>query len=277
MSEHKTDAQPAAATEGEKAPVQQPVAETATVKATYVPTEETTEKKSKIGLYIAVFVIVAVTLLIVLFMLEKEGRSTTGVFDSYLSAQESSAVVAVVNGEEITAGDLNTSIEQFNQAAVAQGVDISSPEVAADIRTRALEVLVNTTLLKQSAEAQGIEVSAEETAQRLETIQEEIGGEEVLQARIAELGLTRADLEEDIQEEIVIQTLLDGLFAEADITVTEEEIQGVYDAAGGAEQGLPPLEEVSDQIEAQVRGTKEQEVIDAYLTTLKTDAQIELL
>jgi FKBP-type peptidyl-prolyl cis-trans isomerase (trigger factor) len=278
MSEHESDKQPAAAPEGDKTPENQPEAESTTVfEATYVPAEPVTKSKNKTVMYVAAGVIVAVTLLTVLFLLEKEGRSSTGLFDSYLAAQENSVVVAVVNGEEITGRDLNTSIQQFNQAAVAQGVDTSSPEVVADIRNQALEVLVNTTLLRQAAQAQGIEVSTEAAAERLDVIQTEIGGEEALQARIAELGLTQADLEEDIKEEIVIQTLLDTLFADAEIVVTEEEIQGVYDAAGGADEGLPPLETVSEQIEAQVRGSKEQEVIDAYLNTLKTDAEIELI
>lgn len=270
MSEHESDKQSTVTTEGGEAP--------ATVEATYVPTEQVTKTKSKTGMYVTAIVIVVVTLLVVLFLLEKEGRSSTGIFDSYFAAQESGIVVARVNGEEITGEDLNTSIQQFNQAAVAQGVDTSSPEVAADIRSQALEVLVNTTLLKQAAKEQGIEVSAEAATERLETIQTEIGGEEALQARITELGLTRADLEEDIKEEIVIQTLLDSLFAEAKIDITDEEIQGVYDAAAsGSEAELPPLKDVRDQIEAQIRGTKEQEVIDAYLTTLKTDAEIELI
>jgi parvulin-like peptidyl-prolyl isomerase len=281
MSEQERDVnkQPSAAPEQGGAPESQPTpaAEPSKVEATYVPAEPETKAKSKTGMYIAAIVIVALTFLVVLFMMEKEGRSSTGVFDSYLAAQENSAVVAVVNGEEINGTDLNTSIQQFKQAAVAQGVDTSSPEVIADIRTQALDVLVNTTLLRQAAQEQGIEVSAEATAERLDTIQTEIGGEEALQARITELGLTYADLEEDIEEELVIQTLLDTLFAEAEITVTEAEIQQVYDSAGGEGAELPPLETVSEQIQEQVRGTKEQEVIDAYLTTLKTDAEIELI
>jgi hypothetical protein len=88
------------------------------------------------------------------------------------------------------------------------------------------------------------------------------------------LGLTYEELEADIAEEVIIQTLLDGLFVEAEIAVTEEEIQSVYDAAGGTEAGLPPLEEVRDQVVAQVRSSKEQEIIDAYLSTLEGDAEV---
>lgn len=274
MSEHETDKQPTAVTGRNEESGVRPIEKSEKSKASHAAVAPT---KSKAGMYIAAIVIVVATLLVVLFMLEKEGRSSTGLFDSYLTSQADSAVVAVVNGEEITEKDLNTSIQQFNQAAIAQGVDTSDPEVAANIRAQALEVLVNTALLKQAAHAEEIEVSDEVAAERMEAIQAEIGGEEVLQERIAELGLSKEDLKEDIKEEILIQTLLDGIFAEAGIVITDEEIQAVYDSAGGAEAGLPPLEEVRDQIEAQVRGTKEQEVIEAYLASLKTDAEIELI
>jgi hypothetical protein len=274
MSENETDKQSTAAGEGSVETAHQTAAPTA--ETTHAAAAPVAQAKSKTGMYIAAIVIVVATLLIVLFMLEKEGRSSTGVFDSFFSSQESNATVAVVNGEEVTGKELNTSIQQFNQAALAQGVDTTNPDVVADIRSQALDVLVNTTLLKQAAQEQGVEVSEEATTERLETIESEIGGAEVLQSRIDELGLTRAELREDIQEEILIQTLLDGIFSEADVSVTEEEIQEVYDAAGGVEAGLPPLEEVREQIEAQVRGTKEQAVIDEYLNELKAEADIEI-
>jgi len=274
MSENETDKQSTAAGEGSVETAHQTAAPTA--ETTHAAAAPAAQAKSKTGMYIAAIVIVVATLLIVLFMLEKEGRSSTGVFDSFFSSQESNATVAVVNGEEVTGKELNTSIQQFNQAALAQGVDTTNPDVVADIRSQALDVLVNTTLLKQAAQEQGVEVSEEATTERLETIESEIGGAEVLQSRIDELGLTRAELREDIQEEILIQTLLDGIFSEADVSVTEEEIQEVYDAAGGVEAGLPPLEEVREQIEAQVRGTKEQVVIDEYLNELKAEADIEI-
>jgi len=287
MSEREKDTQPTAVpTEGEvtpntsesvpEAPITQPVDEPTKVQASYTPVESNASSKSKTGTYVVAAIIIIATLLAVLFMLEKAGRSSTGIFDSYLASQETNATVAVVNGEEITSKDLSTSVQQFNQAAVAQGIDTTDAQVVADIEKQALDVLINTALLKQSAAEQGIVVTDEQTAERLETIQAEIGGPEVLEARIAELGLSRADLQDDIKEEILIQTLLDGIFAEANIEVTEEEVQEVYVSAGGAEAGLPPIEEVRGEIENQVRGSKEQEVVDTYLTTLKADADIEI-
>lgn len=245
--------------------------------ANAAPVREEPKKKKPLMMIVAAVLIVVITLLVVLFLLEKEGRSSTGIFNSYFASQEAGMVVATVNGTELTNGDLATSIEQFNQAAVAQGVDTTDPQVQADIKSQSLEVLINTELLKQEAVEQGIEVTEAQAIERLAEIETEIGGAEVLDERMAALGLTREQLQDDIQDEILIQSLLDNVFAEANIAVTDEEIQEVYDAAGGVDAGLPALAEVKDQVEAQIRSSKEQEAIDAYLAELKAGAEIEIV
>ncbi len=248
------------------------------VTATYAAVkEEAPAKKRPVMFYVGAVVIVLIILAGVLFVLEKEGRSSTGLFDSYFAAQEAATVVAIVNGTEIINQDLNTSIQQFNQAAIAQGVDISNPSIKADIRQQSLDVLVNTTLLREEAGERGITVTEEAAAERLAVIETEIGGPDVLAERMEVLGLDREKLESDIRDEILIQALLEQVFTEAEIAISEEEVQDMYDAAGGAEAGLPPLEEVRPQVEAQIKSSKEQEAIDAFLSELKVDAQIEIL
>ena len=247
------------------------------VTATYSSVENDTKKKKPVTMYVLAFVIVAITLLIVLFLLEKEGRSSTGIFDNYFAAQENSAVVATVNGNEIRNSDLTTSIEQFTQAAVAQGVDVSNPEIKNEIRAQSLDVLINTQLLKEEALEQGITVTQEEATERLELIESEIGGADVLNERMETLGLDREKLESDIRDEILIQTLLDQVFVDAEITISEEEIQAVYDSAGGADAGLPALEEVRTEVESQIRSSKEQAAIDEFLSELKEEADIVIL
>lgn len=232
-------------------------------------------KKSRLLGYGAAILAVAVILVGVLYLLEKEGRSSTGIFDSLLEQQDAGVVVAVVNGEEIVNADLATSIGQFSQAATAQGVDTSTPEAQAEIRGQALEVLINTELLRQQANAEGIEVTSEEAAERLAEIEAEIGGAEVLAERMETLGVDTEQLRADIREELLIQRLLDSVFESSDIEVTEEEIEEVYAQAGGAEADLPPLEEVREQIVTQIETSKEQQIIEEYITELRAEAAIE--
>jgi FKBP-type peptidyl-prolyl cis-trans isomerase (trigger factor) len=228
-------------------------------------------------LYIIALVVVAVIILGALFMMEKEGRSSTTIFSSIIEKQQANAAAAVVNGEEITDGQLQDSIEQFVQMAAMQGADPTDSAVQAEIRNQALEILVNTALLRQAAAEEGVEVSGEEIAARREEIVTQMGGEEALAARIAELGLDAERLEKDIADELVIQRLLETVLLTEGQDITEEEIQLVYDQAGGEEAGLPPLEEVRDQVEAQIATTREQEAIDTYITELRDGAEIEIL
>ena len=137
-------------------------------------------------------------------------------------------------------------------------------------------MLVNTELLKQAASEKGINISDEAVSERLEGIKTEIGGEEVLNERMTSLGITEDRLYKDVRDELTIQQLLETVFEEAVIEVTEEEVSALYQGAGGEEAGLPALEEVREQVEAQVRASKEQVAIDNYLTELKELAEIEI-
>ena len=237
----------------------------------------TVVRKKPIVAYIIAGLVVVAIVLVVLYQLEKEGRSSTTVFESLIEQQQANTVVAIVNGEDIKNAALETSLRQFAQAAAAQGVDTTSAEAQTELRTQALNVLVNTTLLKQAATEQGITVTAEEVDSQLETIRTSIGGEAALAERMAALSIKADQLRLDIEDELMIQKLLDTVFASADLSVSEEEIAAVYESAGGAEAGLPALEEVRGQVEAQIRASKEQEVIDEYLSGLKDTAEIELL
>lgn len=251
-------------------------AETNEVKSdTVAPT--VTISKSTIKSYVTSVVVVAVIILGALYLMEKEGRSKTNIFESVLVAQEAKAVVAVVNGDEIINSELATSIQQFSQAAAAQGVDISNLDALSEIRAQALDVLINTKLLKQQAAEKGMSVTDEAASDRLAAIEVDIGGAEVLAERMKSLGIGEEQLHNDIKDELLIQELLDTVFAEADVSVSEEDILEVYENAGGEGAELPPIEEVRDQIEVQVKTSKEQAAIDEYLAELKEGAEIEIL
>lgn len=249
---------------------------TATETVTEIQTNGTAKTSTNVTGYVTAVVIATLIILGVLYVLEKDGRSSTNLFDSIIVGQVAKATVAVVNGEEIINADLNTSIQQFTQAATAQGVDITNPQAQADIRNQALDVLVNTRLLKQDALSRGFSVSEEAAAERLATIETEIGGPEILKERMTVLNINAEQLSRDIQDELLIQQLLEVIFVEANVTVSEEEIIEFYETAGGAEAGLPAIETISEQIDLQIRTSKEQEAIDKYLANLKTTATIEI-
>ncbi len=242
--------------------------------------ETTTEKvvtkskfcNKKIGIYAGAFLIVLLIIGGVLFVMEKQGRSSTHLFTKIID----SFAVAVVNGEKITNGDLKTSVTQFSQMAAAQGVDINADEAKEQINSQALDVLINTELLRQKAAEKGITVSSEEVSERIETIKVDVGGEEVLNGRLTELGISKEKLQQDVNDEILIQRLLDGIFAEKSIEISEEEISKMYNDALAVDEKLPPLENVRADIEKSIKTSKEQVIIDELLIELKDGAQIEI-
>lgn len=253
------------------------VVSTETKSSTKNDTCLSTGRKCLIIYYTLAILLVVVILLGVLFKLEKEGRSNTGIFDTIIANQEANAAVAEVNGSKITKAQLDVSIKQFGQAATAQGVDLTDPQVQVDIKKQALDVLVNTEILLQAATEQGLSVTDEEVNEKLASIRSDIGGEEVLAERMLALGITDEQLNSDIEDEILIQELLDIKFAEANIEVTEEDILNTYESVGGEKAGLPPIEEVREQVIAQITNSKEQAIIDEYIASLKESSEINII
>jgi len=256
------------------------VNEVAEVDTEAISTEESKEvvrPKTKLKLYLGSFLIVLVIILVILFQLEKEGRSSTNIFGSIIASQEAGRVVATVNSKDILNSELQVSIEQFTQMATAQGLDIANESIQAEIKNQSLEVMVNTELLKQEAVNTGIEVSDEDVTNRLQQIIGELGGEELLDERMLSLGISRDELQSDIREELLIQGLLDNEFAEAETLVTEEEVALVYEEASAGGTDLPALEEVRSQIEAQIIASKEQGIIDTLIADLREQSEINIV
>jgi len=257
----------------EKKPDTTPVTTETTTAATLTP--PVTKKKVSPFTYIAVALVIF-ALVAVWFRLEKEERVSTNFFSSIIANQEANQVVATVNDATLRNSDLELSIEQLTQAATLQGVDPSDPAVQTEIRTQATEMLVNTTLLKQAAAEAGINITDEQIAERITELETDAGGPEVMQQRMDEFGIDRETFEADVESELTILALLDTVFAESDVSVSDEEVTQLYESAGVSGAELPPLEAVRPQIEAQIRQSKEQAAVDTYLDELRAGADIDI-
>ena len=258
----------------EAAPV---VAEVAEVAATEATTPAAMPTAFNYKMYIgAVLAILAISAGLI-FALEKEGRISTGLFSTVIEKMEASEPVATVNGVDITRGEYNISLGQLTQMAGSQGANVTDATVIKTLSDQTIETLVNGELLLQAAVASGKTVSAEQVDARYNEIVTGLGGEEAMAAKMAEFGVTKESLLEDIRSEILIQ----GLFEEkkigpAHITVSEEEVKALYDQAGGAAAGLPAIAEVREVIESQIKGDKEQVQIGDLIQELRVAAEIEL-
>lgn len=237
--------------------------------------QPTTEKKKSITAYIVSAIVVIAIIVGVIFVLEQQGKLSTGIFvdSDGISAK---ATVATVNGVEIKGADLTTSINQIVATAQLQGIDTSDEQVQNEIQAQAVEMLINTELLKQEADDRGIEITAADVQSRIDLLITEIGSEDALNERMSTLGIDAETLRRDVKSELMIQALLDEVFAEEAIEITEAEIAEVYESAGGADADLPALEEVRAQVEAQIQASKEQQIVDSFVTELRTDAEVDM-
>jgi peptidyl-prolyl cis-trans isomerase SurA len=233
--------------------------------------QPTTAEKTKKTIPIYVFTALAlVGVLVIVFMMFQNGDQAPAA--STVIGVQPNQVVAIVNGEQVLGSDFLTSLNQIAATAQLQGIDVTDPNVQSELQQQAIEVLINTALLEQEAEKRGIAVSDSEVESRISDLVDEIGSQAMLEERMAALGIDDEGLRVDVRSELVIQALLDELFAAADISVSEEEIAALYDTTGSTDE----LESIRPQLEAQLRVSKEQQVLDELISELRSNADIEL-
>ena len=226
---------------------------------------------------ISAVVLVIVALVGLLYIMEEQGRINTGIFDKVQTVFSGHRAVAKVNDGKITNKELETSISQIAAGAAAQGMDTTDPELLAQIRSQAIDMLINTELLMQEAEIRGVTITDADVSERINTLTEEVGGEDVLAERMAQFGIDNKTLRNDVRNELTIQALLDEVFKEQQTEISDEEVQEFYDGAGGEAAGLPAIEEVAEQIKEQIRSTREQEQVTTLIEELRGKATIEIL
>lgn len=186
--------------------------------------------------------------------------------------------VARVNGNEVSSEEYAAAVNELSQAAGAQGLDLADVVVQNQIKEQALAVLINTELLLQEASRAGITTSDEAVSTELATLATQMGGEEALASALTAYGLTQEQLRKNITTQLTIEAYLSEAVDTESIVVTEEEVQALYNqaaAAGG--EGLPALADIRTEVEAQIRGTKEQQLVQTFVDALRENAEVEVL
>jgi|GEM_PF-2150114 len=190
-----------------------------------------------------------------------------------------SQAVAVVNGKSISRKSFDV---RFSVVTGQLGSQPVSPEQVNDeansqVKSQVLDDLINSELLFQAAGLDGFVASAEEVENQYQNILAQARGEEALQARLAVNGISLDFLRQDLAEQITIQKYLNEQLKGQDFAVTEEEVKQSYYQAASTNQGLPPLDEVRDQVESSLVNQKKNSAITAHINTLRQNAEIEIL
>ncbi len=235
------------------------------------------KKSHSLLTYTIVALIVVVMTLGLIFLLEKQGRINTGLFTEIIAEMKAKAPAAKVNGVIIPNGDFESGVKQLQEMAKMQGIDITDETTIGELRTQAIDTLVNGELLRQSAIDEGMTSEQEAVDKRFNEISEGVGGREELDKKMVEFGITEEGLRRDIENEILIQGLFDKKVNKDSIEVSDTEVEDLYkQVTAGTGGDAPTLEQLREDIVAEIRNRKQQEQITAYIEELKGKAEIEL-
>lgn len=185
--------------------------------------------------------------------------------------------VGRVNGETITQMMLDTQVDQLvatQQIPPLEGSD----EEKLFLKQAVLEQMVSERLILKDASEQNISISEEDVTTQFDSIAQQYGSEELpFEEFLAQQGMTEDGFRKSLHDQLVLETYFNRIQEEHDISVSEEEIRGVYDTQIGDQADEIPFEEVSEQIRQQLVQQKMTEVLTQIIDRLKETAEIEIL
>src|SRR5699024_2626108 len=195
-------------------------------------------------------------------------------------------VVAVVNDREISGEVFAESYEaQFQQLAMQSQMTGEEPDQD-ELKSQALEMMINSELLTMEAEDQGFSSSEVDVDELLATMAEENGLEsgEALMEEFKSQGLSEERVREDLHREVLIQQVIEDL----DVAeTTDDELQEMYvqqveeleamneQVEEDQAQEVPSFEEMEKQLTEQATAEKENEVLSGRIEELREQADIE--
>lgn len=180
-------------------------------------------------------------------------------------AAPGSEVVARVNGEAITAGDVTKLRIKVYESYKMQ---ISEEE--------ALEQLIAETVLYQEAEQQGYAPTMDEAEQELEARVASSGRTmEDLEADLAKSGFSYEEYLQDFQRQLAINSYLDDAVQVPEVTELEARVFYENYKQESPEAEHSPFEQLKSQIMALLEQQKQQEATALLIEELKEKADIE--
>lgn len=191
-------------------------------------------------------------------------------------ASSAASVIAVVNGEEVTAAAFNARVEQAKANLAAQGVDLTQAGVTDQISTQVKEELINEVLVLQDAAKKGIAATDAEVTAQIDTIKKRFTTEDEFKAEISKAGLTEEAFSKNVRNQITIQKYIDAAVKGKDVKATTAEVNAFYEQVKAAQgTSTPKLAEVKAQIEAQIQQQKIAEIMRGVLSGLRSAGTIE--
>ncbi|MBE1554668.1 SurA N-terminal domain-containing protein [Sporosarcina limicola] len=210
----------------------------------------------------------------------KEQKASAKEMQTKLTEQQvdNNKVVAVVNDEELTGEAYNAALTSIQGQMQQIGQDPTSKESIEQVKAQALDTLVNQTLILQKAKEAEIKAATSEIDEEYSSIEKQFGGEKEMKKALEGQSMDMTTAKEQIAKSILSKKYQDKVAPAG--KVTDKEIKEYYDQAASkskeAGQELPPLEEVSKEIEGIIKEEQQQKRLATHVEELKAAAKIEL-
>jgi len=147
------------------------------------------------------------------------------------NAQETDEVLARVNGVILTRAELDKAVDGMLGAQLGTLPEEQRTAIRAQFESQVLEGMIDRTLLIAAAGEAGQQVAGEEIKAAIGEIESGLPQDRTLEDVLAEAGLTRSEIETEIEEGLRVQHWLDEKASEV-TSPTEQDVRAAYEAWG---------------------------------------------
>lgn len=183
--------------------------------------------------------------------------------------------VATVNGVEIAKSAYESQLASAITTLKARGVNTDDATQLTQIKNQVLTDLINNEVLNQAVIASGVTATADEVEKQVQALIAQVGGADKFAGELVKANLTEAQLRDNISKQLAAQKYLLTKVDVSKAVASEEEITKFYNDNVKGQTGAPALKDVKEQIRQQIVNTKQQQLVLAYVETLKVGAKIE--
>lgn len=194
----------------------------------------------------------------------------------YTKKFDKGTVVALVGDHKIYEKDYLESASMIEQNATAQGANLADAAIKDEIKTQALDILINNVLLLNAASKVGITASDEDIQKKYDELAAQLGGPEALKTEMAKVSLTEEKLRSNIRERVIADKYIESVTDIENVSVSDQEVADFVKTVTSGGQELPPLDQVRPQIEAQLKGQKQQQIVSDLLAKLRSETTVDI-
>ncbi len=178
-----------------------------------------------------------------------------------------------VNGTVI---DKKMIDHETRQHSVQMKMKLPEPQfkmIEPTMRKKAVDSLINRTLLLQRADRAGTRITPEELEAKFVSVRATYPGDVEFQNHIKALGITEEGLKKELEVQLRVQKLLDRDMGDK-IRVTDEELEEYRKQNPEQFQDVIDFEEVEEEVRTFLRAGKERGAMEAYYDALRENATI---